>query len=55
MAVWAFLKNRIGFLDITAVVEKTMETISFIEKPTLQEYYDSDAEAREYAATLLKI
>lgn len=55
MAVWAFLKNRIGFLDITAVVEKTMETISFIEKPTLQEYFESDAEAREFAATLLKI
>jgi 1-deoxy-D-xylulose-5-phosphate reductoisomerase len=55
VAVWAFLKNRIGFLDITAVVEKTMNTISFIEKPTLAEYYDSDAEAREFAATLIKI
>jgi 1-deoxy-D-xylulose-5-phosphate reductoisomerase len=55
VAVWAFLKNRIGFLDITAVVEKTMNTIKHIEKPTLTEYYDSDAEAREYAATLIKI
>src|SRR6187455_546012 len=27
IAVWAFLKNRIGFLDITAVVEKTMQKI----------------------------
>ena len=27
IAVWAFLRNRIGFLDITAVVEKTMDKI----------------------------
>ena len=55
IAVWAFLKNRIGFLDITAVVEKAMEHISFIEKPTLQEYFDSDGEARNFAASLMKL
>ena len=55
IAVWAFLKNRIGFLDITAVVEKTMEAISFIETPTLQEYFDSDGEARNFAASLMKL
>ncbi len=55
IAVWAFLKNRIGFLDITAVVEKTMLDISFIEKPTLQEYFDSDGEARNFAASLMKL
>ena len=36
IAVWAFLRNRIGFLDMTAVVEKTMENVAFIEKPTLR-------------------
>ena len=55
IAVWAFLKNRIGFLDITAVVEKAMEHVSFIEKPTLQEYFDSDGEARNFAASLMKL
>ncbi|MEI8054019.1 MAG: 1-deoxy-D-xylulose-5-phosphate reductoisomerase [Bacteroidota bacterium] len=55
IAVWAFLKNRIGFLDITAVVEKTMNAIKFIEKPTLQEYFDSDGEARNFAASLIKL
>ncbi|MEO7802736.1 MAG: 1-deoxy-D-xylulose-5-phosphate reductoisomerase [Ginsengibacter sp.] len=55
MAVWAFLHNRIGFLDITAVVEKTMEKISFIEKPNLDEYFESDGEARSFAASLIKI
>ncbi|CAN5788885.1 1-deoxy-D-xylulose-5-phosphate reductoisomerase [soil metagenome] len=55
IAVWAFLKNRIGFLDITAVVEKTMEKIAFIEKPTLDEYFESDGEARNFAASLMKL
>jgi len=54
IAVWAFLKNRIGFLDITAVVEKTMEKISFIQKPTLKDYFESDGEARTFAASLLQ-
>ena len=54
IAVWAFLKNRIGFLDITAVVEKTMEKINFIETPTLEEYFDSDGEARNFAASIMK-
>ena len=55
IAVWAFLRNRIGFLDITAVVEKTIENVAFIEKPTLQEYFDSDGEARNFAASLINM
>jgi 1-deoxy-D-xylulose-5-phosphate reductoisomerase len=55
IAVWAFLKNRIGFLDITAVVEKTMAEIPFVAKPTLQEYFESDGEARNFAASLMKL
>ena len=55
IAVWAFLKNRIGFLDITAVVEKTMEKIPFIERPTIDEYYESDGEARNFAASVMKM
>jgi 1-deoxy-D-xylulose-5-phosphate reductoisomerase len=55
IAVWGFLKNRIGFLDITAVVEKTMAKIDFIEKPTLEEYFESDGEARNFAASIMKM
>jgi 1-deoxy-D-xylulose-5-phosphate reductoisomerase len=55
IAVWAFLHNRIGFLDITAVVEQTMQQVAFIEKPNLDEYFESDAEARNFAASLIKI
>ena len=55
IAVWAFLNNRIGFLDMTAVVEKTMDKINFIEKPNLTEYFESDGEARNFAASLLNM
>lgn len=55
IAVWAFLRNRIGFLDMTAMVEKTMEKVPFIEKPTLQQYFDSDGEARNFAASLINL
>jgi len=55
VAVWAFLNNRIGFLDITAVVEKTLEKITFIQQPTLEQYFESDGEARNFAASLMKM
>ena len=55
IAVWAFLRNIIGFLDITAVVEQTMEKLHFIEKPTLEEYFETDGEARNFAASLIKM
>ncbi|HSK14489.1 MAG TPA: 1-deoxy-D-xylulose-5-phosphate reductoisomerase [Phnomibacter sp.] len=55
IAVWAFLRNRIGFLDMMVVVEKAMEKVAFIENPTLEDYFDSDAEARDYSAELVKL
>ena len=55
IAVWAFLNNRIGFLDITAVVEKAMQKINYIEKPNLADYFESDGEARNFAASLVKM
>ncbi|HJS55999.1 MAG TPA: 1-deoxy-D-xylulose-5-phosphate reductoisomerase [Chitinophagaceae bacterium] len=55
IAVYAFLKNRIGFLEMTDLIEKTMEQISFIDKPTLEEYIESDGEARNFAADTIKL
>ena len=55
IAVWAFLRNRIGFLDMTAMVEKTMEHISFIKKHTMHEYFETDGEARNFAASLINL
>ena len=55
IAVWAFLRNRVGFLDMTAMVERTMQHVPFIARPTMQEYFDSDAEARNFAASLINL
>jgi 1-deoxy-D-xylulose-5-phosphate reductoisomerase len=55
VAVFAFLRNRIGFLDMTEVIERTMEKIPFIEHPSLDEYFESDGEARSYVASLIKL
>jgi 1-deoxy-D-xylulose-5-phosphate reductoisomerase len=55
IAVYAFLKNRLGFIDMTDMIERTMAKVPFIEKPTLEEYFDSDAEARNFAASLIHL
>ncbi len=55
IAVYAFLRNRVGFLDMTDIIEKTMNEVKFIANPELEDYFDSDAEAREYAASLINL
>ena len=55
IAVYGFLRNRIGFLEMTDLIEKTMARIEFIPKPGLQDYFESDAAARNFAATLLDL
>jgi 1-deoxy-D-xylulose-5-phosphate reductoisomerase len=55
IAVYAFLRNRIGFLDMTDLIEKTMDAIPYIERPTMEEYFESDAEARNFAASAIKL
>jgi len=46
------LKDEIGFTDIPSIVEKCMEKGTFIAKPTLADYLESDKETRIMASTL---
>ena len=55
IAVYAFLKNRIGFLDMTELIERTLEKIPFIAQPSLDDYFESDGEARSFAASLIHL
>ncbi|MFT3746750.1 MAG: 1-deoxy-D-xylulose-5-phosphate reductoisomerase [Agriterribacter sp.] len=55
IAVYGFLRNRIGFLDMTELVERAMDKIKHIVQPTLEEYFESDAEARNFAASLINL
>ncbi len=51
----AFLDNKIKFLQIFDIVEGTMERASFISKPTINDYYESNKESREIAEGLINI
>ncbi len=51
VAVKLFLEEKIGFLQIPEVVEHAMNSVPFIEKPVLQDYFESDAAARASAAS----
>ena len=53
VAVEAFLKDRIGFLEMTGVVEGCLEKINFIASPRYEEYVDTDKEARIRAVELI--
>lgn len=55
IAVYSFLKNKIGFLEMTDVIESVMSKVPFVNKPTLDDYLDSDAEARTMAADIIKL
>ena len=54
IVVHAFLQNKVGFLEMSDMIEKTLEVVPFIEHPTLEDYQQTDTEAREYAREFLK-
>lgn len=53
VCVAAFLHDRISFLGMSDVIEKTMERVSFISKPTYEDYVATDAEARRVAESFI--
>ena len=53
VAVAAFLGGEIRFIDIPRINTTTLAKSTFIEHPTLEEYRQTDQEAREIARSLL--
>lgn len=53
VVVAAFLRDEIGFLRMSDVIERTMAKASFIAKPSYEDYVATDAEARRLASGLL--
>ncbi len=49
VAVDAFLKDKIGFLQMSGVVEKCLENIHFITRPSYDDYVNTDIETRRFA------
>ena len=49
VAVDAFLKDRIGFLEMTDLIEDCLQRIAFVEHPSLEDYIETDRETRAVA------
>jgi 1-deoxy-D-xylulose-5-phosphate reductoisomerase len=54
IVVEAFIKNKISFLEMSDIIEQCLSKIAIIAKPTLHDYIQTNAEVREYAASLIK-
>lgn len=53
-AVNAFLNDKIGFLDIADIIEKTMSAYTVKYNYTVDDLIDADSWAREFSASLIK-
>ncbi|MBP3757580.1 MAG: 1-deoxy-D-xylulose-5-phosphate reductoisomerase [Prevotella sp.] len=49
----AFLEDRCSFLQMSDVIERTMQRVPFISKPSYDTYVETDREARRVASELL--
>lgn len=54
VAVDNFLKDRIGFLEISDIIEGTLGKLDYIAKPSLEDYIETDKEARRIASEIIK-
>lgn len=46
VVVAAFLEDKVGFLQMSDIIEQCMDEVPFIAKPELEDYVKSDEEAR---------
>ena len=53
VAVDAFLKKRISFLDISKINSQTLEKVEIIKNPSLEDYIMIDKESRKVAEELI--
>ncbi|MDR2949637.1 MAG: 1-deoxy-D-xylulose-5-phosphate reductoisomerase [Prevotella sp.] len=54
IAVSAFLQDKVGFLEMSDVIEKTMQKTCFVHTPTYEDYVQTDMEARHIALEFIK-
>lgn len=47
VAVEAFLKEKIKFIEIGNIIEKAFNTFAFVEKPSLEDYFKTDELVKE--------
>ncbi|MBL7933898.1 MAG: 1-deoxy-D-xylulose-5-phosphate reductoisomerase, partial [Bacteroidia bacterium] len=53
VAVQAFLEDKIGFVEMSDLIEKCLDTAHFIKHPSYEDYVICDEETRRTAASLV--
>ena len=53
IVVDAFLKGKIGFLEMSDVIEESMNTVQFIKEPSFDDYVNTDETTREKAKEII--
>ncbi len=53
VAVAEFLKDRVGFLEMSEIVERCLEKIDFIRSPSYEDYVNTDKKTRIIALELI--
>jgi len=53
VAVAAFLKDKVGFLQMSDVIAGCMQKIDYLNEPNLQDFLNTDAETRKLAGALI--
>ena len=54
VAVEAFLKDRLGFLEMSDIVERCLQKMAYIKNPTYDDYEETDRETRLMAFETIK-
>ena len=54
VAVASFLEDKVGFLQMSDVVERCLAKVAYIKSPKLEDYMHSDREARRLAKEFIK-
>ncbi|HOO83494.1 MAG TPA: 1-deoxy-D-xylulose-5-phosphate reductoisomerase [Prolixibacteraceae bacterium] len=54
IAVQAFLDDKLKFLQISEVIEQCTQKIAFIAQPTIDDYIETDFEARNIATEIIR-
>lgn len=55
IAVAEFLNDRVGFLQMSDIVEQCLAKIDYIQKPSYEDYVETDKATRQWASELVNL
>lgn len=55
IAVAEFLNDRVGFLQMSDIVEQCLAKIDYIQKPSYEDYVETDKTTRQWASELVRL